>query len=299
MNWDWIWSFKDLTFNNCGTGIYLGEPSSPALGSAVLADSTFSNVDQAIVTTFNCTGGLPPTAGTLIIDNVDFTGATSAISYPNGTVILAGGQHVAGWMQGHVYAAQYGLETFPNHNNETCYVPQTNLMCVQGTYTPPTLPTGLRDATTGKIFDRGKPTYDDWAVSQFVSAKTFGCHGDGVTDDTACLQSLFNSVDWNQMAYLDHGAYVITDTILIPKNIRIMGEGWPMIMINSSDVWSDMNNPVPAIRVGNPGDVGKLEMQDIIFETRGPTPGAILVEWNLEEDAQGSAGMSSTLLRWD
>jgi glucan 1,3-beta-glucosidase len=292
MNWDWIWSFKDLKFNNCGTGIYMGEPSSPALGSAVLVDSIFTNVDQAIVTTFNCSNTILPTAGSFVIDNVDFTGAISAISYPNGTLILAGGQYVPGWMQGHIYSAEYSPEVFPNHNNETCYVPTTNLMCVQGAYTPPTLPTGLRNANNGKIFDRGKPTYDDWTVDQFISAKTFGCHGDGVTDDTECLQSFFNSVNFSQVAYLDHGAYVITNTILIPKNMRIMGEGWPMIMINSSEVWSDINNPVPAIRVGIPGDVGKLEMQDIVFETRGPVPGAILVEWNLEEDAQGNAGMS-------
>jgi glucan 1,3-beta-glucosidase len=140
------------------------------------------------------------------------------------------------------------------------------------------------------VYDRAKPVYDDFTLSQFVSAKDNGCFGDGVHDDTTCLQNLFSNVNWNQIAYIDGGAYVVTNQIFIPKNIRIMGEGWPKIMIKSSSLWADINNPVPVFRVGNKGDVGDLEMQDIVFETMGPTPGAILMEWNLEEASQGSAG---------
>lgn len=32
-------------------------------------------------------------------------------------------------------------------------------------------------------------------------------------------------------------------------------------------------------------------MQDLIFTTKGPTPGAILVEWNILADVKGSAGL--------
>jgi glucan 1,3-beta-glucosidase len=73
-------------------------------------------------------------------------------------------------------------------------------------------------------------------------------------------------------------------------NITMMVKGWPLIMIKSSPIWNTQNDPVVAFTVANKGDVGHSEMQDIIFETMGPTPGAILMEWNLEEDAQGSAG---------
>jgi len=47
-------------------------------------------------------------------------------------------------------------------------------------------------------------------------------------------------------------------------------------------------------RVGNQGDRGSVEIQDILFTTKGATPGAVLVAWNLLADQQGSAGMWGT-----
>jgi glucan 1,3-beta-glucosidase len=290
MNWDWLWSFKHLTFNNCPIGLDMTQNPNPSLGSALLSDTVFNNVTQAIITTFNCSTSLLPSAGTLIVDNVDFRGAQIAISYPNKTVILPGGSVVPFWMQGQTYSAYYGPQVFPNHGNETCYVPKAQQVCVQGSFAPPPKPASLLDAN-GAIVDRAKPNYDNYPLTAFVSTKDNGCAGDGVTDDTQCLKNIFAAATPQQVVYFDHGAYVITDTIHVPKNIKIMGEAWPLIMVKSSPVWSDMNNPAPAWQVGNPGDIGTVEIQDIIFETMGPTPGAILMQWNLAEDAQASAGM--------
>jgi glucan 1,3-beta-glucosidase len=292
MNWDWLWSFKHLTFNNCPIGLDMRQNPNPSLGSALLSDTVFNNVTQAIITNFNCTtASKPPSAGTLIVDNVDFRGAQIAISYPNKTVILPGGSIVPFWMQGQTYSAYYGPQIFPDHNNETCYIPKSQQVCVQGSFPPPPKPTSLLNAN-GAIVDRAKPNYDNYPLSAFISTKDNGCAGDGVTDDTQCIQKIFASVTQQQIVYFDHGAYVITDTIQVPNYIKIMGEGWPMIMVKSSPIWSDMGDPKPAWRVGNPGDVGRVEIQDIIFETMGPTPGAIIMEWNLAEDAQASAGRS-------
>jgi glucan 1,3-beta-glucosidase len=271
-------------------GVYGAGSARGAVGTVVLADSTFRNVSIGVITSFN-SSFVPAAAGSLQILNTDFTGASAAVAYQNGTVILPGAQHVSGWMQGPEYSVSYHTEIFASHPNETCWAPTANPFSGQGNFNPPPTPSGLIDTSTGKIFDRGKPTYDDWSLSQFISAKTFGCKGDGVTDDTACLQNFFNSVNWNQIAYIDHGAYIVTDTIYIPKDIRIVGEAWPKIMITSSSVWSDMTNPTPAFVIGNKGDVGDFEMQDIVFQTRGPTPGAVLMEFNLEAASQGSAGM--------
>ena len=44
-------------------------------------------------------------------------------------------------------------------------------------------------------------------------------------------------------------------------------------------------------RVGNPGELGTVEISDIVFETQGPCPGAILVEWNIKQATPGHAGM--------
>lgn len=45
------------------------------------------------------------------------------------------------------------------------------------------------------------------------------------------------------------------------------------------------------LQVGNANDNGSVEIQDIIFTSKGPTPGAVLVEWNILADSPGSAGM--------
>ncbi len=45
------------------------------------------------------------------------------------------------------------------------------------------------------------------------------------------------------------------------------------------------------ISVGNPGDSGIVEISDLLFTVQGATQGAILVEWNVHESTQGSAGM--------
>lgn len=40
--------------------------------------------------------------------------------------------------------------------------------------------------------------------------------------------------------------------------------------------------------VGNPGDSGVVEISDMLWTVRGPTPGAIVMEWNVHERAKGS-----------
>ena len=45
------------------------------------------------------------------------------------------------------------------------------------------------------------------------------------------------------------------------------------------------------IKVGNAGDVGNVEMQDLLFTTRGATAGLIVIEWNIQAETQGSAGL--------
>ena len=105
------------------------------------------------------------------------------------------------------------------------------------------------------------------------------------------MQQFFNSINpASQIAYFDHGAYVVSSTINIPANITITGECWPMIMATGT-FFGDQTNPQPMWKVGNPGDVGAVEMSDIIFEALGPVPGAIMVEWNLAASGEGTAGM--------
>lgn len=45
------------------------------------------------------------------------------------------------------------------------------------------------------------------------------------------------------------------------------------------------------IKVGNAGDVGNIEIQDVLFTVKGATQGAVLVEWNAKAGEQGSVAM--------
>lgn len=55
--------------------------------------------------------------------------------------------------------------------------------------------------------------------------------------------------------------------------------------------FQDMNNPKVAVQVGTAGSVSVVEIQNIIFTVKGPTAGAVLLEWNVHESTQGSAGL--------
>src|ERR1700761_6974744 len=104
------------------------------------------------------------------------------------------------------------------------------------------------------------------------------------------MQSFFNSIGPDQIAYFDHGAYVVSSTVQVPSNIKITGECYAMIMATGS-YFSDQTNPQPMWRVALPGDTGNVEISDLVFEALGPVPGAIMVEWNVAAAAAGSAGM--------
>lgn len=45
------------------------------------------------------------------------------------------------------------------------------------------------------------------------------------------------------------------------------------------------------IRVGDSNKLGSVEISDILFTVKGPTAGAVLVEWNIAAAEQGSAAM--------
>ncbi len=80
--------------------------------------------------------------------------------------------------------------------------------------------------------------------------------------------------------------------VKVPKNIKITGEIWPLIMASGKS-FADQSKPTPVFQVGQTGDAGAVEMSDLMFETKGPAPGAIMAEWNVADppNAPGSSGM--------
>lgn len=44
-------------------------------------------------------------------------------------------------------------------------------------------------------------------------------------------------------------------------------------------------------QIGNIGDVGTVEMQDLILTTKGGTAGVVLMQWNVKAASPGSAAL--------
>ena len=289
MNWNWLWNLKSLNINNCGVGVNMSNtPSNQTVGSVIIQDSVFTQTPKGVITAYSKTSNIPATGNTLIIDNCDFTGSSVAVADQNGGTVLKGGSKIPSWIQGHGYTT--GSDTAPEASTCASAAPTASSTNVQGSLVAPTKPASLL-TSTGKVFERAKPQYEHIPAASFVSIKSAGAKGDGTTDDTAAIQKAFDSIKADEIAYFDHGAYVVTKTIKVPKNIKITGEIWPVIMATGK-AFSNSASPAPVFQVGQPGDTGAVEMSDLIFTTKGAAPGAILVEWNLgATSTQGASGM--------
>lgn len=272
MNWNWAWTFHGIEIENCGIGIDMANGgAAQTVGSVLVLDSKISNTQVGISTAYN--PGQLGTNGTLILDNVDMTTNVPVAVKNGGTeaTILAGNCKIDSWVQGRSYTGGDGK-------------------VVQDVQTANTKPECLLDEA-GKVVTKSKPQYTDIPASKFVSVKAKGAKGDGVTDDTAAVQAVFDSIGADEIVYFDHGAYVMTDTVKVPKNVKVVGEIWALIMAGGDSNFKDQANPKPVWQVGEKGDVGNIEMQDLMFETIGPQPGAILMEFNVAGETPGSAGL--------
>jgi glucan 1,3-beta-glucosidase len=69
--------------------------------------------------------------------------------------------------------------------------------------------------------------------------------------------------------------------------------------MGSGAAFENMKNPEVVVQVGDGGDHGSdnTEIGGIIFSTRGPAPGAIVVEWNVNPRQQGGAGTWDSYIR--
>ena len=258
--WDWGWTYKSITINNCTTGLDMsnGGRTGQSVGSVVFIDSSITNTKVGFLTAHDSTSQ-PPTAGSLIIENVQLNNVPVAVQGPNGQAALQGttGQTtIAGWGEGHQYT--------PNGPNN-----------FEGNITPNNRPGSLLSGS--RYYERSKPQYEGNVPTDFLSIRDAGARGDGNTDDTNAINNALRS---GKIVYFDAGIYKVTNTILIPAGARILGESYPVIM-SSGSYFGDMSNPKPVVRIGNPGDHGSIEWSDMIVSTQGAQAGAILIEYNL------------------
>ncbi|KAM0271938.1 hypothetical protein ACHAQH_008876 [Verticillium albo-atrum] len=265
--WNWGWTYKSIYVENCGTGIRMVDNGT---ASITLLDSEFRHVVTAIETARGSNAST--SAGTLVMYNVHFETVDEILTGPQGVILpgAAGPQSIsnAGFAMGHVYDP-FGPEDFTGIS--PAYFPAPPSVLLDG---------------EGKYYERSKPHYEEFSADKFVSARTFGATGDGRTDDTAALNKLFAHATANGLiAFVDAGAYYVTDTVFIPSGARIVGEALSSTILGGGPRYSDMNRPHPVVQVANEGDEGCIEWSDMILATRGPAPGAKILEFNLRSVA--------------
>ena len=277
MNWNWGWTFKGVTIENCKTGIDMtaGGQQKQGVGTLLFMDSHIINTEIGVKTEKSA-NSLPHTAGTLLLDNVQLTNVRTAVTSSSGHKILDGGSKtISLWGQGQVYTGQATKGTFN-----------------QGQLKQLQKPSVLLDGQ--KYFERAKPEYIDVAIGDFVSVKSNGAKGDGKTDDTKAIADTISKYAGCKVIYFPSGTYLVSDTIHIPVGTRIVGEIWPTISATGS-AFSDAKKPRAMFEIGKPGDVGVAEISDVIFSTVGPVPGAILVQIN----AHDPSGQKGAVGLWD
>ncbi|KAI0093571.1 beta-1,3-glucanase [Irpex rosettiformis] len=288
--WNWGWTFQDVNINNCSVGFSLATGGTTAdkqgVGAIAIIDASIANTPIFIQNT-NPTSSL---AGSLVLNNIHLTNVPIAVHTlsDNGTVLPGTSSPttpltIASWAQGNVYKGTSGKSEF-----------------VKGKIPNPRKSEELLDHTSGtrkgRLFGRGHPQYEECDVDEFVSVKSEGAKGDGRSDDTQILQGLFDKYSGKKIIFLDAGVYYITNTLKIHAGARVVGEGWSVIM-GGGPAFQDVKNPRVMVQCGERGSKGFLEITDVVFTTKGPAPGAIVVEWNVNSHVQGGAGMWDTHIR--
>jgi hypothetical protein len=264
--WDWLWNYQGCTFTNCQTAI---DASADGVGSLIVLDSTFKNCDVAIKSYFApAAPAKAANAGTLIIDNCDFTGTPIAVQR-GGTTDLQGNAKVTLYVKGTSYDTKSAVNGAGAATGERFIgVPRAL----------PNKPAILLNG--GKFATRSRPQYAGVPLARVLSARANGAKGDGKTDDTNALQTLLTKATAEDVVFIDHGAYIVSKPLYVKPGTRITGEVWPLIIAKGS-LFQDPKNPQPVIKVGTDGEVGVVEISDIDITCQGPQPGAILLQWNL------------------
>ncbi|KAL1895480.1 hypothetical protein Sste5346_005288 [Sporothrix stenoceras] len=165
---------------------------------------------------------------------------------------------------------------------------------------------------------RRLPSYTDGHY-EFVSVRDFGAAGDGKSDDTAALnEALESAAASGKVLFFPYGVYVVTNTVHIPVNSRIVGQAWATMEgrgsrfswntnytavkteYNTTRLHVESQTLVPVVQVGRPGDHGVVEISDMAIALEEGRRALHLIEWNVGVDIdkpKGGAAMWNCHIR--
>ncbi|KAL4756108.1 pectate lyase superfamily protein-domain-containing protein [Aspergillus foveolatus] len=281
VHWDWAWTMQDYVIESCINGLTIvggaggSMGTGQGVGSLILADAIIANTPNGIITSLHAENST-----SLLLHNVGFFNVeTAVVDSVKNKVLLAGGDEVL--------KDSWGFGTVTNASGASSFVDGSDIPVMNRTEGM----TGTQAYVKPNWFTRRRPQYEDLAAEDIVNVKLFGVKGDGTSDDTVMLNWVLSyAANLSSVVYFPYGIYIITDTLDVPVGSRIVGQAWPQIMATGSK-FEDIDKPHVAVKIGDPGDVGIIEIQDLLFTASGPTAGAILVQWNVKQSSKGSAAM--------
>jgi glucan 1,3-beta-glucosidase len=148
--------------------------SSQGVGAEAIIDAVVTNTPIFLRTSAASTGTLD---GSIVLSNVRLNNVPIAVGVNGGATVLGGGTTtITSWAQGNKFSGTNGAAQY-----------------IQGNIAAISKPSSVLDSA-GRIFGKTRPTYANYATSQFVSVKSQGARGDGNTDDTSALQAVFDKV---------------------------------------------------------------------------------------------------------
>lgn len=245
------------------------------LGSLTLLDSRSTNARGPVIRFYDSSNDSGNQNSQFIIQNLVHDSTNPIAVDSTGNTRLASAPYVDTWIWGTLVPGQYATGTSMT------------------TQPPADLLAG------GKFFTKPQPTYAEYGSEDVVNVKTVSGHvvkGDGLTDDTAALNAILaQNAASCKITYIPFGVYRVSDTILIPVGSRIVGEAWSVIS-GYGDAFKQPSNPRAVVRLGNPGDVGVIEIQDMRFSVAEILPGAKILEINAAGSQPGDVGLWNTVV---
>ncbi|KAK8098917.1 LysM domain-containing protein [Apiospora kogelbergensis] len=289
IHWDWAWTMHDFVIESCTNGLIVaggagggGASTGQGVGSLILADSLIANTVNGIITTL-----LAENSTAFLLQNVGFFNVQTVIRDDAAQRTLIGGGDelvLENWGFGRI-------ENTTGHGEFINGAPIATMDRKQA------LLGASYDKMKPSLFSRRRPKYHDVPRANILNARELGARGDGVTDDTSALNAILSgAANTSSVVFIPYGVYMVRDTLKVPIGSRIIGQAWSQIM-GVGDKFADELAPRAVVQVGRPGDVGTIEIQDLLFTVRGATAGAVIVEWNAREKTQGSVGLWDTHIR--
>ncbi|KAI1358579.1 pectin lyase fold/virulence factor [Xylaria arbuscula] len=267
MTWDWGFNWQGIEISGGAIGFNIsgvGGDNGQGVGSVSLIDCSVNDVPVGILT--NNLAQSP----NIVLDNTVFTNVDYIVQVEGGDTLLSKNSDL--WATGKRYNGSVGSIETGDVNAPVKAKPLLN--------------------DDGSLFVRSRPQYESLGTDSFLIATTDGeCKNDGRGDQTQCINSFLQSaVDAHKIAYFPAGIYTVGSTVLVPTGSQVQGSSWSQIQ-GAGYYFSDIHNPKVVVQVGNQGDIGTMEIVEMLFSVRGGTAGAVLMEWNTAPVHQGAAAM--------